>query len=244
MKRKLQVFVSSTYIDLTAERQAAVAAILKAGHIPAGMELFAAGDKSQMETIKRRINESDVCMLILGGRYGSTEPISGISYTELEYDYASQQGKPLFAVVIRDDALESKVKAFGTNMIERENPKGLKLFREKVLANISSFFADDEDIRLCVYESLADLTLNPTVKGWIFAGEVEDTQPLHKEISNLREELREAQEIISRTTQVVSEQKVLSPSRALMRSVAFLAKSRLGYLPRSQLTKRRLSAIS
>ncbi len=50
-KRKLQVFVSSTYEDLKDEKQAAVEAILAAGHIPAGMELFAAGDNSQMDII-------------------------------------------------------------------------------------------------------------------------------------------------------------------------------------------------
>lgn len=43
-RKKLQVFVSSTYNDLTHERQAAVEAILLAQHIPAGMELFAAGN--------------------------------------------------------------------------------------------------------------------------------------------------------------------------------------------------------
>lgn len=43
MYKKLQVFVSSTYTDLIEERQAAVEAILDAGHIPAGMELFKAG---------------------------------------------------------------------------------------------------------------------------------------------------------------------------------------------------------
>jgi hypothetical protein len=53
MKKKLQVFVSSTYSDLIPERQAAVAAILKSGHIPAGMELFTAADKSQMKTIEQ-----------------------------------------------------------------------------------------------------------------------------------------------------------------------------------------------
>ena len=37
MERKLQVFISSTYIDLQDERQAAVQAVLNAGHIPAGM---------------------------------------------------------------------------------------------------------------------------------------------------------------------------------------------------------------
>jgi hypothetical protein len=59
-KKKLQVFVSSTYTDLHEERQAAVEAILTAGHIPAGMELFAAGDESQMSVIKRWIDESDI----------------------------------------------------------------------------------------------------------------------------------------------------------------------------------------
>ena len=59
-KRKLQVFISSTFADLREERQAAVEAILTAGHIPAGMELFTAGDESQMNVIKRWIDESDV----------------------------------------------------------------------------------------------------------------------------------------------------------------------------------------
>ena len=112
MKKRLQVFVSSTYTDLIEERQAAVSAILKSGHIPAGMELFTAGDKSQLEIIKRWIDESDVYMLILGGRYGSVEAESGVSYTELEYNYALEVGKPLFAVVIDEAALEEKVKAY------------------------------------------------------------------------------------------------------------------------------------
>jgi hypothetical protein len=82
-KRKLQVFVSSTFTDLKLERQAAVEAILTAGHIPAGMELFTAGDESQMNVIKRWIDESDVYLLILGGRYGSVEPTSQKSYIHL-----------------------------------------------------------------------------------------------------------------------------------------------------------------
>ena len=35
LKRRFQVFVSSTFTDLQEERQAAVEAILSAGHIPA-----------------------------------------------------------------------------------------------------------------------------------------------------------------------------------------------------------------
>ena len=207
MKRKIQVFVSSTYNDLIIERQAAVAAILKAGHIPAGMELFTAGDKSQMETIERWIDESGVYMLILGGRYGSIEPTSGVSYTELEDDYAVQQGKPLFAVVIKDEALENKVKTIGTTMIEKENPKALQLFRNKVLSNISSFFMDEKDIRLCIYESLADHALNPSIKGWISSEEVEDTKPLHEEISRLKDELGRAKAGAAKVSVTTSVQK-------------------------------------
>ncbi len=188
MKRKLQVFISSTYEDLKEERQSAVSATLKAGHIPAGMELFTSGDRSQMETIKKWIDESDVYMLILGGRYGSIEPISGISYTELEYDYALEQDKSLFSVVITEDALETNVKAFGSKVMEKDNPKQLKLFREKVLSNISSFFDDSKDIKLCVYESLSDFSLNRDLMGWVSASEITNVQPLIDEVSKLNKE--------------------------------------------------------
>ena len=188
------MFVSSTFTDLIHERQAAVSAILKAGHIPAGMELFTSGDKSQMDTIKRWIDESDVYMLILGGRYGSLEPSSGVSYTELEYDYAVEQGKPYFAVVINEKALEVKVREHGTEMMEKENPKELKMFRDKVLSNISSFFDDSKDIKLCVHESLSDFAANRELKGWVSAEEVTSTQPLLDEIGRLSKENDELNE--------------------------------------------------
>ena len=86
VRKRLQVFVSSTFSDLKDERQAAVEAILTAGHIPAGMELFTSGDESQMDVIKQWIEESDVYLLILGGRYGSIEPKTGKSYIQLEYE--------------------------------------------------------------------------------------------------------------------------------------------------------------
>ena len=190
MAKKLQVFVSSTYFDLKAERQAAVAAILKAGHIPAGMELFTSGDQSQWETIKSWIDESDVYMLILGGRYGSIEKATELSYTELEYDYAVSKGKPFFAVVIQDQALEKKVKNEGTSAIEKTNGAALQKFREKVLSNISSFFDDEKDIRLTVYESLAEFSASKNLIGWVPGNTVPDTTPLFEEIKELKEENR------------------------------------------------------
>ncbi len=73
MDRKYQVFISSTFNDLKAERMEAILSILDSENIPVCMELFKSGNTSQWDTIKKWINESDIFMLILGGRYGTVE---------------------------------------------------------------------------------------------------------------------------------------------------------------------------
>jgi Domain of unknown function (DUF4062) len=196
--KKLQIFVSSTYQDLKSDRQAAVEAILKAGHIPAGMELFSAGNESQLETIRRWIDDSDVYMLILGGRYGSVDPKTSLSYTELEYDYAISKNKPIFAVVITEVALDAKVKTDGRGVLETENPKELKFFREKVLSKISSFFSDPKDIKLAVHETLADYSKRLDFTGWVSGKEIVDTRPLLEELSQLRDEKARLQAELSK----------------------------------------------
>lgn len=183
--KKYQIFISSTYADLRDERQAAVEAILKAGHIPAGMELFAAGDESQMGTIKRWIEASDIYMLILGGRYGSMEPTTSLSYIELEYDYAVSLEKPIFAVVIKEEALDRKVKEMGKDVIETDHPQEYKSFRQKVLSKTSSFFEDHKDIKLAVHESIPDIQDRYDLTGWVSASEIQDTKSLLSEISRL-----------------------------------------------------------
>ena len=100
MKKKLQVFISSTYEDMKDERQKAVEAILAAGHIPAGMELFASENAEQWTVIQRWIRESDVFLILLGGRYGSIEPKSQKSYTHREFEYAVEKKKPIVSIVI------------------------------------------------------------------------------------------------------------------------------------------------
>lgn len=186
--RRLQVFVSSTYVDLKEERQAAVSAILKAGHIPAGMELFAAGDRSQLEVIRKWIDDSDVYMLILGGRYGSIEKDSGLSYTELEYDYAVAKGKPLFAVVIDEKALEQKITTSGLDVDERSAPEKLRNFRAKVLSKMCSLYVDLKDIRGAVFESLLDITHRYSLAGWVRADDHASLSDLRSKLENITSE--------------------------------------------------------
>ncbi|HEX8263247.1 MAG TPA: DUF4062 domain-containing protein [Allosphingosinicella sp.] len=189
-KRKLQVFVSSTYSDLIEERQAAVSAILKAGHIPAGMELFASGDRSQMDVIKRWIDESDVYMVILGSRYGSVEATTGLSYTELEYDYAVNSGKPFFALVLTDSAMDEKVKKHGIAVTEQDHPDKLKAFRSKVMSRMCALCQDNKDIRGGVYDSILEILQTRDLPGWVRGDSVEDPRPLHDQIALLKSEIQ------------------------------------------------------
>jgi Domain of unknown function (DUF4062) len=187
--KKLQVFVSSTYTDLREERQVAVEAILDAGHIPAGMELFAPGDQSQMDVIKQWINESDVFLLILGGRYGSLEPTSGKSYIELEYEHAKQEGKPYFALVIHEEYLESRIKAHGLAVDERDNPEKLKAFRASLTTTkMVRFWHDPRDITIGIHKALSELSRREDLIGWIPGNQGVNGAALAEEIARLGKE--------------------------------------------------------
>jgi len=188
MKRKLQVFISSTFNDMLPERQAAVEAILRAGHIPAGMELFAAGDESQLETIRRWIDDSDVFMLIIGGRYGSIDPKSGKSYIELEYEYAVKKRKPLFAAVINDHYLTLKLKDVGLDAMERTNGHLLSSFRELVTKKICRFFGDLNELKLIVFESLGNFDRSEELSGWIRGSDVVDPKAMLEQVAKLQNE--------------------------------------------------------
>lgn len=101
MDKRYQILVSSTFVDLKEERANVISTILSMDHIPAGMELFPASPETPWEIIQRTINFSDYYLVVVGGKYGSTDA-EGISYTEKEYDYAHQQHKPIIAFLHED----------------------------------------------------------------------------------------------------------------------------------------------
>ncbi|CAH0318113.1 DUF4062 domain-containing protein [Priestia megaterium] len=182
-QKKLQVFISSTYLDLKDERQEAVEAILRNNHIPAGMELFQAASKSQFDIIKQWIEESDIYMLILGGRYGSIEPISGYSYTELEYHYALEANKPVFSIILSDSYLYQKRSYAPTYSVfeekEKEKYETFKnLVKQKMIREIHSL----QDIKAEVGYSIRALEQDPSYnfRGWIRPNDFIDNNTNHK----------------------------------------------------------------
>lgn len=202
-EKKLQVFVSSTFTDLIEERQAAVEAILSSGNIPAGMELFTAADESQMTIIKRWIDESDVYMLILGGRYGSIETTSGKSYTQLEYEYAVEQNKPLFAVVLSESFIDKKVSKTGKSVLESENNKELGEFKKLIMSKMIKHCEDSKDIKIAIHETLSDFSYRKELIGWIRGDNAVNSSLLADEIARLTKENNELRKL------AVNEQEVL-----------------------------------
>lgn len=189
MNKKLQVFISSTYTDLIEERQAAVEAILDAGHIPAGMELFKAG-KSQMKTIQKWIDESDVYMLILGGRYGSIEEDSGLSYTELEYKYALSKNMPVFAIILEDSFLFTKAASYGKNAIfEQDNIEKYDAFKSLVMSKIIKKIQNINSIKEIVHSTINAIQYDDeySLVGWIKGTTINNDSKITNRIKFLEE---------------------------------------------------------
>ena len=128
MEKKYQFFISSTYEDLKEERNKAIQAILTMNQFPIGMEMFSVADDDQWKIIKEAIDSSDFYILIIGNRYGSIEEITGISYTEKEFNYVVERKIPVLAFIV--DSSTSMI----PDRFDLEPQKIVKLnaFKEKV----------------------------------------------------------------------------------------------------------------
>ncbi|GAB7562820.1 DUF4062 domain-containing protein [Methylobacillus methanolivorans] len=227
MQKKHQIFISSTFIDLKDERQAAVEAILSSGHIPAGMELFAAGNDAQTVVIERWIDDSDIYMLILGSRYGSINPANGISYTEHEYDYAVSKGKPVFAVVLSENAIEKK--EFTESEVEK-----YKSFKSKVLSRISKTVDDCKDIKIAILESIRELERRYNLHGWVRSDKQPDISPLIEQIGRISNENNELKKKLDKLPSVIEKEiDLVNIDEVITLSIEY----RKDYNPRSKTTR-------
>jgi hypothetical protein len=166
-------------------------AVLAAGHIPAAMEQFSPGDETAWEKIRTFIDASDAFILILGGRYGSIEPVSGKSYVQLEYEYARDQRKPFFAVVVDEAHHEERVKELGLEAVdERRHRREYDDFRRMVEQRLCGYWTDVKDIKLAVALKLPEWSMNPQLVGWVRGDEILTPQ-VTSELARLSQENNE-----------------------------------------------------
>lgn len=179
MKKKYQVFVSSTHDDLVEERKAVSQALLESGCIPAGMELFPASNKSSWEIIKSVIDECDYYLLIVAGRYGSQgrdDDGKLCGYTEMEYNYASKAGIPTIVFI------HSDIDNLPASKVE-ESKRG-KQRRKKFVDRLKQdnrnvkFWNNTGSLISAIKTSILALIEDCPRTGWIKTDRVEDDQLL------------------------------------------------------------------
>ena len=187
MDKRYQVFVSSTYIDLEQERQEVMQALLELDCIPSGMELFPAANEDQWTLIKKVIDDCDYYMVIVAGRYGSIGP-EGLSYTEMEYRYALEVGKPVLGFVHREPG------SLAANRTEtsEEGREKLNVFRDLVQKKMCRTWESPADLGSQVSRSLVKLIKSNPGIGWV-RGDLVPEEGAAKEILELRRKIEDLQ---------------------------------------------------
>lgn len=168
--------------------------LLELDCIPSGMEFFPASDEDTFEFIKTVIDVCDYYVLIVSGKYGSVAP-DGKSYTEKEYDYAVETGKPVLGFVRRDI---SKVTVSQTDQ-SPELAKKLDGFRAKVASGrIVKMWDNSDQLAGLVATTLTSAIKRYPAIGWI-RGDQQPSSSLLIEINQLRKQNQELLSSISKS---------------------------------------------
>ncbi len=181
MNKKYSVFVSSTYEDLKEARQEVVNALLQMDCFPVGMEFFNASDQEQWEVIQSLIDDCDYYVLIIAGRYGSVEPKSGKSYTQLEYEYARAKNIPTIAFIY-----DHPEKLPNENS-EKEHISELEAFKAEAQKHMVKYWNSPTNLSGQVALSLHSMFNTHKRIGWMRADERSSSEQ-NKELLRLREE--------------------------------------------------------
>ena len=199
-KRKFSLFISSTYEDLKDERQALLGVALESGYIPVGMEQFHGAPVDQWSVIKKMIDECDFYMLVIGGRYGSIDESTGVSYTEKEYVYAKNKRLPVLVLIKEPSSITEDKKDNGDKKYEKM--KQLDEFRRKVKngGNTVDSFVDLNSLKYVASQTLKNaIEYADDNSGWVRYKDVvniinEEVEGRNKTNSGFDEKQREVLE--------------------------------------------------
>jgi hypothetical protein len=153
------------------------------------MELFPAGDDDAWTLIRQIIDESDYYLLVVGGRYGTVEDATQLSYTEKEFDYAVSRKKPVMAFLHGDPGSIPFDKSEPTE----EARAKLEAFREKVgRGKHVNYWTGAENLAGKVALSFPKLQRAHPAVGWV-RGDVQTSTESLEELNRLRKRLEEAE---------------------------------------------------
>ena len=167
-RKHYTVFVSSTFEDMRDIRAAVLGRLYSTeDFMPIGMENFMASNSSQLDYIRERLNDTDIYVLLLGGRYGTLTPRGDRSYTHEEYEMAKANPdvRVLSFVCKHPENLPAERRWRNDDEHDRLMEFTKEVESDKMVKTWA-VDADPERIAGDVYQSLVDETKKGTMRGW------------------------------------------------------------------------------
>jgi hypothetical protein len=162
---RYQIFLSSTFRDLSAERSRILRELATSNYIATGMEHFPAMDEEQFEFIKTIIDEADYYVVVVAGKYGSLAP-DGKGYSEKEYEYALDRTIPVIALLRDMESLPPNNREEDLDKLKMLND-----FRKRLeTGRLVAFWSDEADLCLKLLRSLQAMTRRNPRPGWVRGG--------------------------------------------------------------------------
>lgn len=140
MSDYLRVYISSTYSDLGAYREAVLSTLLRFGFVAVSLDEFGATDESPLVASGRALEGSDIILLLLAHRLGYVPPEGKKSIVELEYERAVRLNKPVLVFILDD------THPWPPDQMDVD-PRRVKAFRERLKEErVVSFFTTPDDL--------------------------------------------------------------------------------------------------
>jgi len=121
-------------------------------------------NENAWKLIERVISESDYYVLIIGGRYGSQDDVTGLSYTQKEYELAVKLGIPVLAFLHRKPGGLS----VDNSELDSKTRKKLLNFRKMVeVPHHCNYWESISDLNGLVFPALINVFETSPAQGWI-----------------------------------------------------------------------------
>jgi len=159
-KQHLDVFISSTSIDLPEHRKAVVDALLSIGLFPSGMEHWPVTSENPVNLCYQKMQDAELFVGIYAHRYGWRPNGDGTpSITEIEYDWAGQLNIPRFCFIMSEDF------SWPVSKIELDALDDLNAFKARVNEQVRGIFTTPDNLKAQILTALAHYAQKQNLTG-------------------------------------------------------------------------------